>query len=182
MSVKLPKQKTLDSWKAKSKWLTIENLHMFCAWCTIYEQRISSTKRFSRKFIDGSNNFKSTRIYEHEESEPYKTAKRCKEYVEAKERGETYRLDIPTDAPIAQGFKRMRQTESEGLQKLFDVAYYVATKGRPLSDFESLIELEKLHDISFHGTKYENRNACRDFVLSKWTSKRKYYELILLRS
>ena len=92
--------------------------------------------------------------------------KRCKEYDEAKERGETYGLDIPTDAPIAQGFKRTRQTESEGLQKLFDVAYYVATKGRPLSDFESLIELEKLHGVSFHGTKYENRNACRDFVLS----------------
>ena len=122
MSVKLPKQKTLDLWKAKSKWLTIENGHMFCAWCTKYEQRISSTKGFSRKFIDGSNNFKSTRIYEHEEREPHKTVKRCKEYDEAKERGETYRLDIPTDAPIAQGFKRMRQTESEGLQKLFDVA------------------------------------------------------------
>ena len=135
-------------------------------WCTKYQQRISSTKGFSRKFIDGSNNFKSTRKYEHEESKPHKTAKRCKEYVEAKERGETYRLDIPTDAPIAQGFKRMRQTESEELQKLFDVAYYVAKKGRPLSDFESLLELEKLHGVSFHGTKYENRNACRDFVLS----------------
>ena len=154
MSVELPKQKTLDSWKAKSKWLTIENGH------------ISSTKGFNRKSIDGSNNFQSTRIYEHEESEPHKTAKRCKEYDEAKKRGETYRLDIPTDAPIAQGFKRMRQAESEGLQKLFDVAYYVATKGRPLSDFESLIELEKLHGVSFHGRKYENRNACRDFVLS----------------
>ena len=127
--------------------------------CTKYEQRISSTKGFSRKFIDGSNNFKSTRIYEHQGSEPHKTAKRCKEYEEAKERGETYRLDIPTDAPIVQGFKRMRQTESEGLQKLFDVAYYVATKGRLLSDFESLIELEKLHSVSFHGTKYKNRNA-----------------------
>ena len=98
--------------------------------CTKYEQRISSTKGFSRKSIDGSNNFKSTRIYEHEESEPHKTAKRCKEYDEAKERGETYRLDIPTDAPIAQGFKRMRQTESEGPQRLFDVAYYVANTYR----------------------------------------------------
>ena len=71
------------------------------------------------------------------------------EQDEAKERGETYRVDIPTDAPIAQSFKRMRQTESEGLQKLY-VAYYVAIKGRPLSDFESLIELEKLHGVSFH--------------------------------
>ena len=81
------------------------------------------------------------------------------------------REEKPTDL-IYQRMHRLRkvlnawrQTESEGLQKLF-VAYYVATKGRPLSDFESLIELEKLHGVSFHGTKYENRNACRDFVLS----------------
>ena len=186
MSVKLPKQKTLDSWKAKSKWLTIGNGHTFCAWCTKYEQLISSTKGFSRKFIDGSNNFKSTRIYEHEESEPHKTAKSCKEYDEAKERGETYRLDIPTDALIAQGFKRMRQTESEGLQRLFDVAYYVATKGRPLSDFESLIENYTVFLFTVRNMKtemlVETSYSRYPIIYFKWTSKRKYHELILLRS
>ena len=120
---KLPKQKSLDSWKDKSKWLTIENGYLFCKWCMKYEQRISSTKAFSKKFTDGLNHLNSSRINEHEKGEPHKTAKRYKEQDEAKERGETYRLDVPTDAPIVQSFKRTRHTESEGLQKLFDVAY-----------------------------------------------------------
>ena len=94
----------------------------------------------NKRFIDGLNNLNSSRIKEHDEGEPHKTAKRYKEQDEAKERGETYRVDISTDAPIEQSFKRMRQTEAKGLHKLFDVAYYVAIKGRPLSDFESLIE------------------------------------------
>ena len=60
----------------------------------------------------------------------------------------------------------MRETEAQGLQILFDNAYYVASKGRHLSDFETLIELEKLHGVTFHGTSYGNRTACRDFLLS----------------
>ena len=155
---KLPKQKTLDSWKDKSKWLTIENGYLFCKWCTKYEQRISSLKGSVR------NSLMDKIISNHLESKSMrrtaKLQKRYKEKDEAKERGETYRVDIPTDASIAQSFKRMRQTESEGLHKLFDVAHYVAIKGR--SDFE----LEKLHGVSFHGSGYENRNACRDFLLN----------------
>ena len=100
MSVKLPKQKTLDSWKAKSKWLTIENGHMFCASCTKYEQRISSTKGFSGNRTRLQKGVKSTTKQGREEK--------------------------PTDLiyqrmhRLRKVFKHMRQTESEGQQKLFD--------------------------------------------------------------
>ena len=160
------KSSTLASWKRKHEWLTIENDNLYCKWCTKYEKRISSVKVFSRKFIEGIKAQKYSRITEHEQGEPHKAAKRGKEQDEAKERGDAYRGEIPTDAPILQGVKRMRDTEAQGLQKLFDVAYYVASKGRPLSDFKSLIELEKLHGVNFHGTSYETRTACSDFLLS----------------
>ena len=105
---------------------------------------------FSKKFIDGSaKSLKYSRVTEHEQGEPYKVAKRCKAKEEAKDRGGAYRVEIPSNAPILQGMKRTRETESRGLQKLFEVAYYVAAQGRPPSGFESLIHLEKLHGVDF---------------------------------
>ena len=98
--------------------------------------------------------------------EPHKAAKKCKEQEEAKERGESYRVEVPVDAPILQGMKRMRETECRGVQKLFDIAYYIAAQGRPLSDYESLLSLQKLHGVEFMGTSYESRFACRRFLLS----------------
>ena len=73
---------------------------------------------------------------------------------------------MPSDAPIVQGLKRMRESEHRGIQKLFDVAYYIAKQGRPLTDFESLIALEKMHGVDSLGISYGNWKACRNFLLS----------------
>ena len=70
---------------------------------------------------------------------------------------------MPSDAPIVQGLERMRESEQRGIQKLFDVAYYTAKQGRPLTDFESLIALKKTHGEDFLGTSYENWKSCRNF-------------------
>ena len=132
-----------------------------------YENNISSVKGFTKKFIDGlATSLKYTRVCEHEAGEPHKAAKKCKDQDDAKERGEAYRVEVPSDAPIVQGLKRMRESEHSGIQKLFDVGYYIAKQGRPLTDFESLISLEKMHGVNFLGTSYENWKACRNFLLS----------------
>ena len=91
----------------------VRNVYEMCTKCVrnVYEmctKCLSSIKGSSKKFIDGLNNLKSSKIKEHEKGEPHKSSKRYREQDEAKERGETYRVDIPTDAPIAQSFKRMR--------------------------------------------------------------------------
>ena len=98
-----------------------------------YENDISSVKGFTKKFIDGSaTSFKYTRVCEHEAGELHKAAKKCKDQDDAKERGAAYRVEVPSDAPIVQGLKRMRESEHRGIQKLFDVAFYIAKQGRPL--------------------------------------------------
>ena len=53
--------------------------------------------------------------------------------------------------------------EKESLHKLFEVAYLIAKKGRPFTDFHNIIKLEKLHSVKFDIT-YNNRNACADFI------------------
>ena len=41
----------------------------------------------------------------------------------------------------------------------------MAINGRPYTDFQGLIELEKIHGVKFlKGKSYENETACRDFI------------------
>ena len=50
---------------------------------------------------------------------------------------------VPANAPISQGLKHMRETESKGIKKLLQVAFFIVKKGKPLSDFADITELEK---------------------------------------
>ena len=51
---------------------------------------------------------------------------------------------MPENAPVSQGFKKMGDKERDGLIKLHEIAYYIALKGNPFTDFKSQIELEKV--------------------------------------
>ena len=158
-------------WQHKWDWMVFENNLMLCKVCKKYEERLKTMPGYSSKFVKGSQNFKTIALSDHQSSKTHKEAVVIKLHNEATQRGEQYRppnvkLSAPANAPIAQGLKLMRETESKGLQKLFEVAFFIAKKDRLLSDFEDLIELEKIHGVSFHGSGYENRNACRDFIMS----------------
>ena len=54
--------------------------------------------------------------------------------------------------------------EKQALTKLHDVAYYIALKGGPFTDFKDLIDLENLHGAKFQSVAYENETSCRDFI------------------
>ena len=67
-------------------------------------------------------------------------------------------LKIPDDNPLRQCFARMSENERHMLVRSFEVAYYIAKKGRPYSDFPELIELEKMHGVKFLSS-YGHRNG-----------------------
>ena len=58
----------------------------------------------------------------------------------------------------------MAEKEREALVKLYDIAHHIAVKGRAFTDFEDLIELEKLHGVKFQSGLYENESRCKDFI------------------
>ena len=59
----------------------------------------------------------------------------------------------------------MTDAQKECFEKLFHVAYSVARRGRPHTNFMDITELEKLHNVKFFpGGSYKNESACRDFV------------------
>ena len=78
--------------------------------------------------------------------------------------GEKYvkKIVSPIDTTIGSSIKRTGQMSTEqleGVKKLFHLAYYIASKGRPYTDFSGLIELEKLHGVKFSNDSYENESA-----------------------
>jgi hypothetical protein len=55
--------------------------------------------------------------------------------------------------------------ERSAMRNLFDIAYMIAYKGRPYSDFVDHVEIEKLHGVQFMpGGTYENDKGCLLFI------------------
>ena len=71
---------------------------------------------------------------------------------------------MPVGSSISSGLKKMGLKEKQALTKLHAVAYYIALKGRPFTNFKDLIDVEKLHGMKFQSGGYENETSCRDFI------------------
>ena len=54
---------------------------------------------------------------------------------------------IPINCLIASGIKRMDEKGMLGIKKLIDIAYFIAMKARPFTNFVDHIELEKVHGV-----------------------------------
>ena len=73
---------------------------------------------------------------------------------------------VPTYSTIGSDFRKMAEKEREPLVKLYNIALYIAVKGRVFTDFEDLIELENLHGVKFQAGSYENESGCKYFMKS----------------
>ena len=61
---------------------------------------------------------------------------------------------------------KLSEDRRESLEKLFLVAYQIALRGRPDTDFVHELEVHKLHKVEFFksGSSYENESACTEFI------------------
>ena len=88
----------------------------------------------------------------------------------AEKLGEKYKKKaIPAEnTPVRESIRNMgklTENQQESLEKLFHIAYHVALRGRPYTDFVHELEIQKLHKVEFFKIKsYENKSACRDFI------------------
>ena len=58
-------------------------------------------------------------------------------------------IEIKIEIEIERDTERYREKEREReREKLFDIAYFLAKKGRPHSDFSELIILQKMHEVN----------------------------------
>ena len=91
-------------------------------------------------------------LKDHESSECRDTGIKEMKHEEAVAAGESLLPkhivhEVPTDSAIASGMQKMSEKERAGITKLMDIAYFIALKRRPFTDFNDHIELEKLHGV-----------------------------------
>ena len=169
MSQSSVKLTTFQNWKKSNKYLQIDSARkiLTCDICIKWKARLSGTNAF----ISGSSNFKSSAVSEHVQSKLHKQALRFEEEEQAaaeNRKAHVHRPPAPSDAPIVQGIVnigRLTPDERSAMQNLFDIAYLLAYKGRPYSDFTDLVDIEKLHGVKFMpGNVYENDMGCKLFI------------------
>ena len=152
MSLKLS---TFQSWKKANKYLTIDstNTVLTCGICKKWAANFQGTNAF----ITGSKNLKSSAVSEHAKSKMHTRALRLEEEEQA--RADQIKIKIRVTVPpssenspitaAVSNMGRLGKEERSSILRLFDIAYLIAFKGRPHSDFTDIIELEKLRSQVF---------------------------------
>ena len=129
-------------------------------------------KNYNPSFVNGSTNFGISAVKDHANTMMHSEAVKLDKIEKAKEVGEKYVTKLTPTGPtkIGESFKKsgsMTDAQKECFEKLFHVAYSVAKRGRPYTDFMDIIELEKLHNVKFFpGGSYETESTCCDFANS----------------
>ena len=117
----------------------------------------------------GSSNYQKSTLKEHNLSAPHDLALKSKENFDAQKAGSSISprevvQQIPPTSPIAKSVQQMNEMDGATVTKLPDIAYYIALHGLPFTQFEHLVKLEKLHDVTFTGA-FKNESARRNFII-----------------
>ena len=97
---------------------------LWCVVCQQYQTRICGFKNFSRTWIDGSSNHKTSNITDHANSNPHKAAMMYFGKVQAKSRNEP----ITSYSPIVRRLlsSSMDPAVREQVKKKFDISFVLA--------------------------------------------------------
>ena len=132
-----------------------------------WEDSITGCKNFQRLFLDGSTNYKPSAASEQKKTDQHlKSIKSQEDYENqlARVRRKCKILQkVPEYSTLKQGFNKMSPSKRESLEKYFDIAYFLAKKGQPYSDFSELISLQKMQGVKF-SIAYNNSKACTKFI------------------
>ena len=117
----------------------------------------------------GSSNYQKSTLKDHNLSAPHDLALKSKENFDAQKAGSSISprevvQQIPPTSPIAKSVQQMNEMDGATVTKLPDIAYYIALHGLPFTQFEHLVKLEKLHNVTFTGA-YKNESARRNFII-----------------
>ena len=130
---------------------------LWCAVCRQYETRICGHKNFSRAWIDGSNNHKTSNISDHANSESHKAAMMYFRKDQAQSRNEP----VTSYSPIARSLlssASMDPAVRERVKKKFDISFVLAKEHIPFLKFPAIHELEERRGVDL-GPTYKNRDS-----------------------
>jgi len=145
---------------------------LWCVVCRKYEPRICWQKNFSRAWIEGSTNHKTSNITDHANSEQHKSAMALLRKDQAKSKHEP----VTSYSPIAQSLLSMElnPTVKEQIRRKFEISFVLAKEHIPFSKYPAILALEEKHGVDL-GTTYNNRDSARNFVHCIAESQRKLF-------
>ena len=133
---------------------------LWCAVCKQYESRIEGLKNFSRAWIVGSTNHKTSNIIDHATSDQHKAAMaRLNE-----ERARSAKLPVASYAPIARSLQStLDPAVKEKLKKKVDITYCLAKENLPFTKYPVIHELLQRNEV-FLGPFYKTRESAHNFL------------------
>ena len=126
---------------------------MFCVVCRKHQEKLEKDVWLHWGVKGVTDNFKRYSLSDHDWVRcTCKLLTKVNKYIESTKCGKQYRsipvsLHIPKNALILKRLNWMQATEKAELIKTFEVAYLSALKGRPFSNYSSL--LDKINGVKF---------------------------------
>lgn len=175
-------RQTAEKWKSElakyyvHEWLTYtvdkssNATDLKCKYCITYEKDIKDIDGFNNQYIIGSKNYRKSSVLSH--GRDSKAHARAYE-LHLKNKNESTdaiakKLTIMKhgghgSGDITTAVGKMTLKDLEQTKRKFQAAYFVAKEEMSLKKYESLLNYETLHGVSF-GESYRNRFACAEYV------------------
>ena len=120
---------------------------LWCEVCKKHEGKITGMKNFSRAWITGSSNQKTSNIVNHATSEQHRASMTRVRAEAAKASNQP----LTTYSPIAHSLLVMDKTVQERMKRKFDICYVLAKESLSFSKYPAIHELEERHgaDLGF---------------------------------
>ncbi|XP_065679334.1 zinc finger protein 862-like [Hydra vulgaris] len=138
-------------------------IRLRCSLCKKFEKRISQTKLFSMTWIKpGTISIKKDSLAAHLSSAQHKEAMRIHQQTTL---GSVSLFNhVIHNTPIGCGLRKMAVKDADSLRKKFNIAYYLAKRERPFTDYPYLIALEKTNGVTNLGVSYGTDRAAAIFT------------------
>ena len=145
---------------------------LWCHACRVYESKICGIKNFSRAWILGSTNHKTSNIMTTQRENH--TEQQCRFLRKIRPGREMQLQPITSYSPIAQSLysPSMSPVVRERVRKKFELSFVLAKEHIPFSKYPAIHELEERHSVDL-GATYKNKDSARNFVYYIAESQRK---------
>ena len=128
---------------------------IWCRACRQYKDKIIGMKNFSRVWINGSSNHKTSNIVDHATSDQHKAAMVQVQWASGE--------PVTTYSPIAQSLLTMDDAVLTRMKQKFDICYVMVKENLPFMKYSALHELELRHGVNL-GQAYKTKDSAKLFT------------------
>ena len=139
---------------------------LWCDVCRRLKDTICSVKNFSKAWIEGSTNHKTSNIVEHARSDQHKGAMMRLRQEQARKRQEP----ITAYSNIARRITVMDNATKERIKRKFDISFVLAKENLAFTKYPLIYKLEQRHGVDL-GQAYQGRERVSSNLCALYCTK-----------